>query len=74
MAICFARGVNDTPKLTALLLAAHLLQPSTSTAMIGFAMAMGGLLFARQVAKTMSQRITRMDHAHATLGANTMPA
>jgi len=73
MAICFARGVNDTPKLTALLLAAHVLQPSTSIAMIGFAMAMGGLLFARQVAKTMSQRITRMDHAQG-LAANLITA
>ncbi len=73
MAICFARGVNDTPKLTALLLAAHLLQPSTSIAMIGFAMAMGGLLFARRVAKTMSQRITRMDHAQG-LAANLITA
>lgn len=73
MAICFARGVNDTPKLTALFLAAHLLQPSASVAMISFAMAMGGLLFARQVAKTMSQRITRMDRTQG-LAANLITA
>lgn len=69
MSICFARGVNDTPKLTALLIAAHLLQPSMSIAMIGSAMALGGILFARQVAQTMSQRVTRMDHAQG-LAAN----
>ncbi len=73
MAICFARGVNDTPKLTALLLTAQIVQPSASIAMIGLAMAMGGLLFARQVAKTMSQRITRMDHAQG-LAANLITA
>ena len=73
MAICFARGVNDTPKLTALLLAAHIVQPSASTTMIALAMAMGGVLFAKQVAKTMSQRITRMDHAQG-LAANLITA
>ena len=73
MAICFARGVNDTPKLTALLLAAHIVQPSTSIVMIGFAMAMGGILFAKQVAKTMSKRITKMDHVQG-LVANLITA
>ncbi len=71
--ICFARGVNDTPKLTALLIAAQLLQPSMSVAMIGFAMALGGLLFARYVARTMSQGITRMDRAQG-LAANLITA
>ena len=62
MAICFARGVNDTPKLAALLLAAHLLNSHASIAVICIAMAIGGLLFAKQVARTMSRRITKMDH------------
>lgn len=63
-AICFARGVNDTPKLVALLLAANLLAFSPlSVGLVGLAMAVGGVLFARRVAQTMSQRITRMDHA-----------
>lgn len=63
MAICFARGVNDTPKLVALLLSAELLALSPlSVWLIGLAMASGGVLFARRVALTMSQRITRMDH------------
>jgi PiT family inorganic phosphate transporter len=73
MSICFARGVNDTPKLAALLIAAQLLQPSTSSAMIAVAMAMGGLLFAKQVAHTMSRRVTRMDHAQG-LAANLITA
>ena len=62
MSICFARGVNDTPKLTALLIVAQLVSTTTSIVLIGFAMAAGGMLFARRVADTMSQRVTRMDH------------
>ena len=73
MTICFARGVNDTPKLTALLLAAHTLQPNTSIAMVGLTMAIGGLLFAKRVAKTMSQSITKMNHTQG-LTANLITA
>jgi len=73
MSICFARGVNDTAKLAALLLAAHMLHASTSIIMITLAMAMGGLLFARQVAQTMSRRVTRMDHTQG-LAANLITA
>ena len=73
MSICFARGVNDTPKLTALLVAAHILNAQASIAAIGVAMAVGGILFGRQVAETMSQRVTRMDHAQG-LAANLITA
>ena len=73
MSICFARGVNDTPKLAALLIAAHLFDSRVSVALIGIAMAVGGLLFARRVAETMSQRVTRMDHAQG-LAANLITA
>jgi PiT family inorganic phosphate transporter len=73
MTICFARGVNDTPKLTALLLTANFLQPTTSIAMIGMAMAIGGLFFAKQVARTMSRRITEMNHIQG-LAANLITA
>ncbi|HXG29110.1 MAG TPA: inorganic phosphate transporter [Nevskiales bacterium] len=61
MSICFARGVNDTPKLTALLLAAQLVDAPLSILMIAAVMAAGGWLFARRVAQTMSQRVSRMD-------------
>lgn len=73
MAICFARSVNDTPKLTALLIAAHLLQPAMSIAMIACAMALGGIIFARQVAQTMSQGVTRLNHVQG-LTANLITA
>lgn len=71
--ICFARGVNDTPKLTALLIAAQLLNARMSAALVAVVMALGGLLFARGVADTMSRRMTRMD-ATQGLAANLITA
>ncbi|OGA95426.1 MAG: hypothetical protein A3E79_12220 [Burkholderiales bacterium RIFCSPHIGHO2_12_FULL_61_11] len=71
--ICFARAVNDTPKLAALLVAAHLLQAQLSIALIAVVMALGGLLFARRVAETMSRRVTRMDPTQG-LSANLITA
>ncbi|MDP3703579.1 MAG: inorganic phosphate transporter [Candidatus Omnitrophota bacterium] len=63
-AVSFARGLNDTPKIVALLIAAQALRIPLSTGLlaIGLAMAVGGLLNARRVAMTMSERITAMNH------------
>ena len=63
-AVSFARGVNDTPKIVALLLATQALGLSLATGMlaVGATMAIGGLLNARPVAVTMSERITTMNH------------
>ncbi|OGB26594.1 MAG: hypothetical protein A3I66_17275 [Burkholderiales bacterium RIFCSPLOWO2_02_FULL_57_36] len=71
--ICFARGVNDTPKLAALLIAAHLVNAEGSVLLIAAVMAAGGLLLARRVAETMSRRITRMDHTQG-VAANLITA
>lgn len=60
--ICFARAVNDTPKLAALLVAAHMLHAQASIVLIAAAMALGGIIFARRVAETMSRRVSRMNH------------
>lgn len=73
MSICFARGVNDTPKLAALLIASRLFDNGISFALIGIAMTVGGLLFAGRVAETMSQRMTHMDHTQG-LAANLITA
>ncbi len=67
--ISFARGLNDTPKIAALLLVT-----SASSAQMGFAlvaavMAVGGLLGAARVARTMSKQITPMASEEA-VGAN----
>ncbi len=71
--ICFARAVNDTPKLAALLAAVHLLPAPASLTMIAVAMALGGLLLSRRVAETMSRRVTRMDPTQG-LSANLITA
>jgi PiT family inorganic phosphate transporter len=60
--VCFARGLNDTPKIVALLLLWKTLDISWGFAAIALAMAMGGLLNARKVAETMSKKITVMNH------------
>ncbi len=60
-AVGFARGLNDTPKIVTLLLAAQVLSPRWAlTAVAGF-MALGGVLNARKVAETMSRKITRLN-------------
>jgi len=59
-AVSFARGVNDTPKIAALLLAASALPPNAAVGLVGAAMLAGGLVYARRVAQTMSHRITDM--------------
>jgi inorganic phosphate transporter, PiT family len=61
--ICFARAVNDTPKLAALLIAAQWVGVQGAFAMVCIAMAAGGLLFSRKVAVKMSQGVSRLDHA-----------
>lgn len=66
-AICFARGLNDTPKLAALLIAAQVFKPSMSIALVAALMAVGGLVFARRVAETMSQRVNRLDDTQGLL-------
>lgn len=73
MAICFARGVNDTPKIAALLLASSLTDAQTSVWLLAAAMALGGIIFAKRVAERMSHRVTRMDHGQG-LTANLITA
>ncbi len=60
--VSFARGLNDTPKIVALLLAVKILAIPQSMLIVGIAMAIGGLINARKVAETMSYRITTMNH------------
>jgi PiT family inorganic phosphate transporter len=60
--VSFARGLNDTPKIVALLLLWKALDNRWGFAAIALAMAIGGLLNARKVAETMSNKITVMNH------------
>jgi inorganic phosphate transporter, PiT family len=59
-AVAFARGVNDTPKLLALLLPAQILPTAPALALLAVVMALGGLLGSSRVAETMSHRVTTM--------------
>jgi PiT family inorganic phosphate transporter len=59
-AVGFARGLNDTPKMVALLLAGEALHPLAGLVAVAVAMSVGGVLGARRVAETMSRKITRM--------------
>ena len=58
----FARGLNDTPKMAALLLVLPALGVRGSLATVAVVIAVGGLLSARRVAETMSHKITGMNH------------
>ncbi len=72
-AVSFARGLNDTPKIAALLLTVSALQIQWGMVAVTVAMAAGGLLNARKVAETMSQKITNL-HPGQGLAANVATA
>lgn len=60
--VSFARGVNDTPKIVALMLmTAPLWHGSAAFIAVGLVIAAGGLLGARRVARTMALKITPMN-------------
>ncbi|MCB1078151.1 MAG: anion permease [Verrucomicrobiae bacterium] len=60
--VSFARGLNDTPKMAALLLVLPAVGARWSLITVALAIAIGGLLSARKVAETMSHKITGMNH------------
>jgi inorganic phosphate transporter, PiT family len=57
----FARGLNDTPKIVALLLVVRAVDIKFGMLLVAVAMAIGGLLNARKVAITMSRKITPLN-------------
>lgn len=60
-AVSFARGLNDTPKIAALLLVAAALDLRWGLLAVAVTMALGGILGARRVAETMSHKLTGMN-------------
>lgn len=60
--VSFARGLNDTPKIVALLLVWKALDIRWGFAAVAAMIAVGGLLSARKIAETMSKKITAMNH------------
>jgi PiT family inorganic phosphate transporter len=65
----FARGLNDTPKILGLMVGASVIDPAVGAAVLGIAMALGGLLASRRVADTLALRITPMQSGQG-LAAN----
>ncbi|NQY94571.1 MAG: inorganic phosphate transporter [Campylobacteraceae bacterium] len=61
-AVSFARGLNDTPKIAGLLVAAQGFDIKYGMIAIAVGMAIGGLLNSRLVAQTMSKKITKLSH------------
>ncbi|MGJ0515767.1 MAG: anion permease [Methylomicrobium sp.] len=72
-AVCFARGLNDTPKIAALLLLAPNVTEQSIILAVALAMMAGGVLNARRVANTMSYKITSISHDQG-LSANLVTA
>jgi PiT family inorganic phosphate transporter len=74
----FARGMNDTPKMAALLVGTSLPGGMNTAALFAFvamAMAAGSLLGGRKVLNTLSEKITAMDGIEgftANFGASTL--
>lgn len=67
--VCFARGLNDTPKIAALLLMTTSFNLNYHFLIIGLAMILGSLLNSQKVSETMSHKITTLTHEHG-LSAN----
>ena len=60
--VSFARGLNDTPKIAAMLLLIPAFGVTSGLLTVGILIAVGALLSAKRVAETMSQKITTMNH------------
>lgn len=60
--VSFARGLNDTPKIAAVMLVGLTVDGVWPILFVGLCMAVGGILRGQRVAETMSQRITEMNH------------
>jgi inorganic phosphate transporter, PiT family len=59
--VCFARGLNDAPKIAGLLLVVGALGGTLSTSAVALAMALGGWLHSRRIAETMSHKISTLE-------------
>ncbi len=63
--LSFARGLNDTPKIAALLLVVKTFQIEYGITLVAAAIAIGGLIHSRRIAETMGHKITAMNHGQA---------
>jgi inorganic phosphate transporter, PiT family len=63
--VCFSHGLNDMPKIAALVVVANVIDLKYSWVFLAFAMAIGGILNSRKVAEKMSNEITTMNSGQA---------
>ncbi len=68
--VCFARGVNDTPKIASIWLLGSTFDLSTFSIFVAIAvlMVIGSLMFSFNVAKVMSKEITGMSESQGFVG------
>lgn len=59
--VSFARGLNDTPKIVGLLIIINTINIKWSMISVAIIMALGGLINAKKVGETMSNKITKMN-------------
>jgi PiT family inorganic phosphate transporter len=67
-AVCFARALNDTPKIAALLLLVPFLSPKVSLLLVAIVMAIGGAIHSHRIARKMSFDVTDMNPGQAFTG------
>ncbi len=67
-ALCFARALNDTPKIAAMLLLLSFIHPPLAITIVAICMLVGGCLQSRRIAKRMSFDITEMNGGQAFAG------
>jgi len=70
---CFARGLNDAPKIAALTLGMYYITSeiyiNTTFLIIAIAMGIGSYVWGFRVTETLSEKVTQMDH-HEGFAAN----
>lgn len=66
--VCFARALNDTPKIAAILLVGATISPFLALILVALFMALGGWINSFKVAETMSRKVTEMDPGQGLAG------
>lgn len=66
--VCFARALNDTPKIAAILLVGATISPSVAIIWVALFMALGGWINSAKVAETMSRKVTEMNPGQGLAG------
>lgn len=67
-AVGFARGLNDTPKIAAIVLGTKALNLEIGISLIAVTIALGGILHSGKVAQTMSHRISVINRTDGLIG------